>query len=215
MKNILIGGLLALALAWPAAAKEKTPKLPKQMQKLLAMTPDQFAACATVSDDSLDVIAKITTEPCFRETRGLLKIVWNDNFVRAHIDKKTGAATYQIYQAIMYEGDWRFYRTVNYETPDGPRSEPVTEISRDVVGCSAGRYSSGCTLSEHIAFSVDEKLLRTIAGKWQPGAVAGWRFKFGAKAAEDWQDGMAAAEVAGILQAVDKYRAARGLPSQP
>lgn len=215
MKNLFIGGLLALAIASPSAAEEKPKKLPKQIQKLLAMTPDQFASCAAVSDDSLDVIATITTQPCFRETRGLLKIVWNDNFIRAHVDKKTGVATYQLYQSIMYEGDWRFYRTVNYETPDGPRSEPVTEISRDVIGCSGGRYTSGCTLSEHVAFSIDEKLLRTIATKWQPGVAAGWRFKFGAKAAQDWQDGMSAAEVSGLLQAVDRYRAARGLATTP
>lgn len=210
MRNILIGGLLALVIAVPSTAAEKPKKIPKQMQKLLDMTPDQFAACASVSDDSLDVVAKISTEPCFRETRGLLKIVWNDNFLRAHIDKKTGKATFQVYQYIGYEGDWRFYQTVNYETPDGPRSEPVTEIARDVVGCSGSRYGAGCTLSEHVAFSVDEDLLRTIASKWQPGVAAGWRFKFGAKAAQDWQDGMSTAEVAGLLQVVDRYRAAHG-----
>lgn len=211
MKNLIIGGLVALAIVSPSAAAEKPKKIPKQMQKLLAMTPDEFAACADLSDDSLDIIAKITTAPCFKETRGLLKIVWNDNFLRAHIDKKTGKATYQLYQYIGYEGDWRFYQTVNYETPNGPRSERVDQISRDVVGCSGARYGAGCTLSEHVAFSVDEDLLRTIAARWQPGAQSVWRFKFGAKAFQDWQDGLSSAEVAGLLLAVDRYRAAKGL----
>lgn len=211
MKNLFVSGLLALAIVSQSAAEETPKKIPKQMQKLLAMTPEQFASCASVSDDSLDLVATITTEPCFKETKGLLKFIWSDNFIRAHVDKKTGAARYQLYQFIMYEGDWRFYNSVNYETPDGPKREAVTQISRDVVSCSGARYSAGCMFVEHMAFSVDEDLLRTIGSKWQPGVAAGWRFKFGAKAAADWQDGLSAAEAAGAVAAVDKYRADHGL----
>lgn len=209
MKNLAIGAALAFTLAAPSVSEDTTPKISKQMKKLLAMTPDQFARCSKLSDDSLDMIATITTEPCFKDSRGLIKVVWNDNFVRAYVDKKTGTATYQIYQFMTYDQKPRLYHTAYYETSSGPRSVPVIEISSDIGSCG-GPYGD-CTFVEHIAFPVDEPLLRDIARKWQPGVGAGWRFMFSAPPAQDWQDGMSVAEIAGILQAVDKYRASKGL----
>ena len=209
MKNLVLGGVLALALAVPSASAESAQKIPKQFRKLLAMAPDQFARCSKLSDDGLDTIATITTESCFKETRGLLKVVWNDNFIRAQVDKKTGAVIFQIYQFMTRDQKQRVYQAAVYETPNGPNSAPVIAISSDIGSCG-GPYGS-CTFVEHIAFPVDEALLREIAGKWQPGAAAGWRFKLVEKGGQDWQDGMSVAEIAGALQAVEKYRASQGL----
>ncbi|WP_148648405.1 hypothetical protein [Sphingobium cupriresistens] len=209
MRGVLLFLAATVGIATPSHAEQK---IPKAMQKWLSMTPDDFQGCINVADDSLDVTAKLSSESCFKETQGLLKIVWNDNFIRAFVDKKTGKATYQVYQYISYQSPWRFYTTVNYETPDGPKSELVTEIARNVVSCSGGAFSSGCTLSEHVAFNADEALLKTIALKFSPGQVAGWRFKFGSKAGGDWQDGISAGEVGGILKAVDRYRLNHNLP---
>lgn len=210
MKTII--GLAAIILSVCASGANAQQKVPKQIAKLLAMTPEEFASCATVADDSLDTVATISTEPCFTQKQGLLGIVWNDNFVRVLINKRTGIAVYQVYQMINYDGDWRFYSTANYETPTGPNSVPVKIIGRDVVGCSGRTYGRGCTLSEHIAFEVEEDLFKLIASKWEAGSQAIWRFKFGAKASEDWQDGLTAAEITGAVMAVDRYRAAHPKP---
>lgn len=197
----------ATLLATPTAAQ----KLTKQAQQLMALTPADFQRTATLKDDPLDTTAQISTEPGFQEKRGLLKFVSYDNFLRAFIDKKTGRTDFQVYQYINYGGSWRFYQTANFETPAGPESKQVTVISRDVGSCS----TYGCSFTEHIGFDVAEDLLRSIAAGYAaaPGSV--WRFKFGSKAGGDWQDGMATAEVAGLLAAVDIYRASRGLPARP
>ena len=177
-----------------------------QVEALVAaQTPETFDQTSIVKNDSLDTIATVSTEPGYQHRKGLLGVVWDDNFLRGFIDKKSGKTTIQVYQRITYEGDWRYYRTVNYETPDGPVSTPVLSISRDVVTCAGSRYS-GCTLSESFAFEVDETLLRTIAERYEPGAMAAWRFKYGAQAAEDWQDGLLPAEVVGFLRALDRTR---------
>jgi hypothetical protein len=175
------------------------------------MTPADFQRTATLKDDPLDTTAIVSTQPGFEEKRGLLKLVWNDNFLRAFIDKKTGATQFQVYQYISYGGSWRFYHTANYEAPNGPESQPVTVIDRSVDSCS----TYGCSFTEHIGFDVPEALLRWVAARYtaQPGSI--WRFKIGSKAGGDWQDGMATAEVAGLLAAVDQFRAARGLTAVP
>lgn len=182
------------------------------MDRALAMTPDDFAVAATVSDDDLDVRATISTEKGFSEKRGLLKVVWNDNFLRGFIDKKTGALSIQVYQRITYTArSWRFYSGVNYETPDGPAEAMVDKIGSN-VDCSNSRYG-GCTFTESFGFNVPEAVLRKAAAAYQPGAAIGWKFKYKARAGEDWPDGMLASEVAGFLKVVDNYRRNRNLPT--
>lgn len=203
----------AIMIALTASGATAADKLPKQLQRLLAMTPAEFEKAAAVKDDALEVQATITTQPAFRETRGLLKIVWNDNFLRAFIDKKTGKATYQLYQRITYNApSWKFYKLANYETPTGPESVEVMELGRD-VDCSSSRLMGGCTYTETIAVPVKEELLRTIAGLYVPNQQDAWRFRFKAQSGEDFNDGMMPAEVAGMLAAVDGYRSAHSLPA--
>jgi hypothetical protein len=182
-----------------------------QVQTAINLTKEHFRSTATLKDDALDTVATISTVNGLQEKRGLLGIVWDDNFLRAFVDKKSGRTTIQLYQVIYYQGSgWNFYQTVNFETPDGPESRPVTIIKRD-VDCSGSRYS-GCTYVEHVAFDVDEKLLRFIAERYQPGQRAGWKFKFSAKSGKEYNDGMLPAEIAGFLEALDGYRSARALP---
>jgi hypothetical protein len=199
-------GSFATISSTPAEAQKQS----KQLQKLLALTPADFQRTATLKDDSLDTVAQISTEPGFQEKRGLLKIVWNDNFLRAFIDKKTGATVFQVYQYISYQGSWHFYDTANFETPDGPQSVQVTVINRNVNSCSA---YLGCSFTEHVGFEAPESLLRAIAAQYSTNPSMIWRFKFGSKAGGDWKDGMVASEVAGLLAAVDQYRSARRLPA--
>jgi len=205
--NLGFATVLSAALAGCAGTTREG-----QIQTALSLTKEHFKNTATIKDDSLETTATITTINGFQEKRGLLGIVWDDNFLRAFINKKTGQTTIQIYQVIYYQGsEWNFFQTVNYETPTGPESRSVTIISRD-VDCAGSRYS-GCTYAEHVGFDIDEKFLRTIAGRYQPGQRAAWKFKFNAKSGKDYNDGMLPAEVAGFLEAIDAYRASHGLTS--
>lgn len=207
--NYAMALLLALALTGCATTTREA-----QIQTALSLTKEHFKNTAMVKDDSLDTVATITTVNGFQEKRGLLGIVWDDNFLRAFIDKKTGKTSFQLYQVIYYQGSgWNFYQTVNFETPSGPQSKPVTVISRD-VDCTGSRYS-GCTYVEHVAFDVDESLLRTIAVNYSPGQRAGWKFKFTAKSGKDYNDGMLPAEIAGLLDKVDEYLNGKGFARGP
>jgi hypothetical protein len=164
---------------------------------------EHFRDTATVKDDALDTVATISTQNGYQEKRGLLRIVWNDTFLRGFIDKATGRRTFQVYQLISYKSaGWRYYELANYQTPTGPRSIPVTVIGRDVTNCSGG----SCDYAEHIAFAVDEDLLRAIASSYAPGKAVLWQYKFIPKSGEDFIDGLSNAEVAGFLAKVDEYQ---------
>lgn len=206
MKHLIII-LFTLAITGCATNSRET-----QIQTAINLTPEHFKKTATVKDDSLDTIATITTVNGFQAKRGLFGIVWDDNFLRAHINKKTGHTSFQLYQSIYYRGSgWNFYKAANFETPSGPKSVSATIISQD-VDCKNSRYN-GCTYNEHVAFDVDESLLRIIASKYSPGQRAGWKFKFTAKSGKDYNDGMLAAEVGGLLEKIDEYRTSHGFSS--
>jgi hypothetical protein len=206
--KIWVALLIILVLGGCAMASRES-----QLQTALSLTKEHFKNTASLKDDSLDTVATITTINGFQERRGLLGIVWDDNFLRAFIEKKSGKLTFQVYQVITYQGDgWKTFQSVNFETPNGPQSKPLIAIKHN-VDCTGSRYS-GCTFVEHVAFDVDENLLRIIARNYSPGQPVAWKFKLNAKSGEDYNDGILPAEVAGLLERVDEYVVGAGL-SQP
>jgi len=199
--------VVATAISAQPASAKPDDKPSKQVLRALSLTPEHFQATSTLKDDSLETVATITTLAGFQYKRGLLKIVHDDNFLRAFIDKKSGETRFQLYQIISYGGSWRFYSTANYETLEGPKSVDLTVVDRDV---SCSRY--GCSYTEHVAFDVEGSLLRTVAEKYRPNEEIVWRFKFKSKAGTEWPDGLLPAEAAGLLAAVDAYKRAQVLP---
>jgi hypothetical protein len=174
-----------------------------------SLKKEHFKDTATIKDDSLSTIAEITTTKGFPKKLEQAGVVYNDNFLRAFINKKTGQTTIQVYQVIYYTGHgWNFFQTVNYETPNGPESCTVNVIKRD-FDCHRGV----CLYEEHIGFDVDEKLLRVIAACYQPGQSSVWKFKLNAKSGNEYYDSMMYAEIAGFLECIDEYRKSHSLIS--
>lgn len=203
--RLLLGVAVAALCAAPALSQQA---LTKKQREALALTPEHFETTATYKDDELETVAEVNTAGGFQDRGGLLRVVSNDNFLRAYIDKRTGATQFQVYQFVSYDGDWRFFYGVNYETTDGPRAVELIQIDRKVLTC--GRYT-GCSYIEHFAFPVEESLLREIAAKYDPANPSAWRFKFKSKSGKEWQDGMLPAEIAGLLRAVDRQKRILGL----
>ena|GEM_PF-1400087 len=195
-----------------AAAAEKAAR------ELEALTPENVAARVTIKDDDLEASAIFTTEPVYQERRGLLGNVPNDSFVRAFVDKRTGTATWQVYVVTNYIGSWRFFEQANFQTSNGVETVPVTVIDRQVQTCLS---SSDCVYTEQVGFTLSDELARALGHLYAPnGQLAIWRFRLKAKSGEDFTDGFAVAEVAGIIKAVDDWRALHppkgpAAPTQP
>lgn len=182
-----------------------------QLQTLTNMTSQNFRDKVSISDDSLDTVATLSTVNGFKETRGLLGIVWDDSFLRAFVDKKTGSTIIQLYQSTTYtSSSWHNYQTVNFETPNGPESAPVTTVKHS-VDCSLSKYNDGaCNYNEQVVFQVNESLLRTISRHYHPNQMQVWQFKFTAQSGKTFKDGLTGAEISGFMEALDNYRIAHG-----
>jgi hypothetical protein len=187
----------ATAAAICAFASLAAPAYSRSSADLFRMTPADFARTVSSKDDALETQAEFDTYNGWLERP-------SDVFLRAYVDKTTGAVTYQLYATVSFAGDWRFYNRINYELPGGGVGEG--QLSRVDSNANCGTY--GCNLTEDVVFDVPEPLLRALASVYRPGGNSSWHFKLKGKYNNaDYQNGIIPAEAAGLLSAVDTYRA--------
>ena len=168
---------------------------------LLSLSMEHFRDTATVKNEPPDPALTISTQNGFVEHSGPLRMVWHDEFLTADIDKKTGQKSFQVHEQISYSGSWRFYESASYQAPSGPRTAPAIHISKEAANCSVGE----CLYTEHIAFPVDEELLRQIAAGYVPAKPVIWPYRLSAKSGPAYAGGLSSAEIAGLLAKVDEY----------
>jgi hypothetical protein len=168
---------------------------------LLSLTMEHFRDTATVKDDPLHAKATITTKNGYVEHTGLMNMVWHDEFLSAVIDQSTGQKSFQIEAEITYSGSWRSYESATYPTANGRRSVPATRISKEAVNCPVG----DCIYTEHIAFPIDEQVLRQVAAGRVAAKPVVWPFQAVAKSGPAYAGALSDAEVAGFLVKVDEY----------
>ncbi len=169
-----------------------------------SLTMEHFRDTATVADDPIAGTTTITTEKGFVSHKGILRSVSSDEYLKGVINKKTGQKSFQVDASVSYYGRWRTYATASYQVADGPRSLSTMQLGRDIGTCAVGN----CLYTEHVAFSVDEALLRQLAAGYVPGNPALWRYKLIPKLGPDYSGELSSAEIAGFLAKIDQSTAA-------
>lgn len=215
MKKLL--GALALAFMMPATSTATTEgeKIPKQVRKLYAMTPEDHAAKVQFVDDDLEVTAEFNTVESFVWKQGILGGGRTDIFLRAFVQKQTGATRFQVYFVFnQVAQQWPRFYAVNFETPLGPQSATLENIGND-VRCGTGFGVVECTYVEHLVFDVTEHLLRQYAATYVASGTDGWDLRFKAQTFPDGNIEIAPGEIAGLLMRVDQYKEALSPKPQP
>lgn len=179
----------------------------KRVADFAALTPDHFDRTSLLKDDDLETTASINTEAGYKFRGGFTDVIRSNTFLRALINKRTGATIYQVYANLDYTLEWRDFESINFETTDGPVAQPLTKIAHNVK-CTSGV----CLYTEDIGFELPESFLRQLADRAADRPVRPWRFRFKSQKGIDWTDDMAPAEAAGLLLAVQRYRSAQKLP---
>ncbi len=175
-------------------------------ETLISMTPEHFRDTAQIFDDQLETTAIISMEPGFHGPHNMPQDGWVcDAYLRAFVEKQSGATTYQLYVDVSYVAhDRRLYDTIVYRTSQGVQSAPVIKISRDRASCR----KNDCTHRDVVAFEMPETMLRQIAATYTPNTRNGWLFKIKGKFIDtDVQYVIMPSEAAGLLMAVQAYKA--------
>jgi hypothetical protein len=181
---------------------------------LASLTMEHFRDTATVADDPVAGTTTITTEKGFVSRKGVLRSVSSDEFLKGVVNNKTGQKSFQVDTSVSYYGRWRTYATANYQAADGPRSVSTMQLGRDIGTCAVGN----CLYTEHVAFTVDEGLLRQLAAGYVPGNPALWHYKLIPKLGTEYSGELSSAEIAGFLAKIDQSTGAApavqaGVPS--
>jgi hypothetical protein len=190
LRTAALAPLFALVTAHPAIAKDPP---------LTSLTMEHFRDTAVVKEDPASGTTTITTEKGFQVHTGLMKMVWNDEYLKGVIDRSTGEKSLQVVIMSIYSGNRRSYQNADFPWSNGPKSEPVIQIRTQREACGTGE----CTYTDYIAFDVDEAGLRQIAAGYVPGKPSIWPFKITASGGPDYNGRLSSAEIAGFLAKLD------------
>jgi hypothetical protein len=161
---------------------------------------EEFKQTIIVKNESLDTGITITTHDELGQKYG-------ENKLRGFIDKKTGRREYQLYQVFNYQAlKWHHYDALTVETVSGPEPLELNDLGDDVDCYSA--YT--CLFSEYRAALIDEALVRTTAGQYEPGKYILWHFKFSAKDGTEKEFTMPYAKIAAFVEVMDSYSRSAG-----
>lgn len=156
----LIGALLLCA---PAAAKESSAD---RMRAMLLRPPQSLEALITITGDALDPAISISTHGVTAITNKgwIASTTIEPSFLRAFIDKKTGAITAQIYHVATYGG--RGFQNFDRATYDAPHG--LVETKADRIAIDVSCYRSSCTHYEDIGIPISFADLEAAADKFDP-----------------------------------------------
>ncbi len=184
----MVGAALALSVA-AVHARESD---------LLSLSADHFSQTATVQDNTAQGTIIVSTEKGFVERHGPLRTVWDDEYLRAVLNKNTGQKSFAVEVSFTYTGAHRDYKSAVFTENGESRTIAVAEHRSESVNCPTG----DCTVTEYLDFPVDESMLRVLAaGSAQPAL---WTFKIVGPPRKDYQGGLSTAEIAGFLARVDE-----------
>lgn len=168
-----------------------------------SLTADHFAASAEFAGDDLDTAFSITTRPGLKEESGLLRVAWEDDFLVAVIDKKTGQISYALVVRVASQGSVGSFRSVNYLRAGIAEVAPVSIVNSEVT---CPRWL-GCVTIETVAIELSRSTLEEMAA-----APSLWRFRLTSTNGYTVERAMLPAEAAGLLQALNAYQARKAPP---
>lgn len=196
-RSWLAGAGAALALAAPATAAP-------------SLTADVARQRVAVHEDPLEIEAVLSTKPVARSTRGLIPTSYNDNHLRAFVDRRTGQVRFELRQEMQYvDGAFRDFRTVNYQAGQWPATADLVRFDANKA-CESIEMPTPC--HEEVGFVVPEAVLRRLADDPAGGA---WSLKFKPRLGGEHRASLQRAEISGLLAAVDDYRRRLALTDAP
>jgi hypothetical protein len=209
-RPVLLAGL-ALLMSTTAAFANNGPIFHK---KTLRMSPEAIVAGTIVEDDSLETEAVLSTQYAPNKGKKPLRQTSDRAYLKAVIDKSSGAVRYEVKQIIYYPGDQRDYFSAQYLTPAGLRQAKLADVRHGVLDCFTNDYDViSCMRTKYVSFSIAETDLKAIASAYQPGGPGNFIYKFKERSGVDYSGGLVAAEVVGMLKAVANYQQSRSLAS--
>jgi hypothetical protein len=207
LASISAAAAICIAAQPAAAAYDKLPRA------LAALPPSHFAGSVRVETDPAERFVVLSTDKGYERVRAIKGALADDVHLRARIDRGTGQVQWQVWHDLAYVGGARDIYVVRYFAHGGPREAKPLSLDHRPDRCPPTDGLGSCGQASRIAFELPEETIREIAKRH--GTRTPWQLEFKDVQGKDISGGLAPAEAAGLLQAVEEWRRSgprRGLP---
>lgn len=194
---------LLMAAAQPAAAYDRLPA------GLARLSPADFASQVRVIDNPRDPRIILSTFDGYTRSRSLRGARADDVHLRALVDRKTGRVSWQVWHELVYVSGPRDFTAVQYLTDGRRHQSNALLVEHGLEGCPPTDGIGSCNQSMRVAFELPERTVREIAAGYRPGARDPWRVRFKDASGRDVTGGLAPAEAAGLITALEAWRRGR------
>lgn len=192
--------LAAAALPLPAAAIEELPR------SLARLSPADFAEQVKIADDPQARAVVLFTREGYTRTRAIKGAHANDVHLRAVVDKHSGAVTWQVWHELMYVGGEKEFHAVDYVSDGAVQRVRPLAVDHWLDQCPPTDGVGFCNRNTRVGFALPERTVHEIAAAYRAGERAPWRFRFKDARGRDVTGGLAPAEAAGLVQALDAWK---------
>jgi hypothetical protein len=174
---------------------------------LAKMSPATIAERIEVRDDPLEDHVLFSTKPVFRKGGFTGGVAVHDGFIKASKPRDGAAAgvSWRVSYDLTYFGARRDVTQVNIRSADGLLKIAPAAVRRWSEECGADATAT-CGQHMTVEFEAPEKVIRDIAAAYKPGDRTPWRVRFKDDHGEGLTIGIAPAEVAALVNAVDSWK---------
>lgn len=179
-------------------ACSSTPKY----QQAMTLSIDDYQQ--SVSREDTDKLIIFSSKNALHNNPGTTDSEYNDNYVKAIVDKITGNVSYQIVNTIRYQApSWRFYELAKYVTREGVTEQPINVIEHQVLECSV---FSDCSYLETVSFEIAEELVIKGAERYQPDTQSGIKYLLIPKTGQNYSGIVFAQELIAVHNMVETFK---------
>ncbi|HKT85909.1 MAG TPA: hypothetical protein VJQ77_07490 [Novosphingobium sp.] len=197
----LLAALLAFGCSSPAAAYDKLPR------GLAKLTPADVVQRIRIEDDQLEPHVVVSTKAAWDSERRIEGAHASDVHLRALIDRESGAPRWQVWHDLVYEGEPGEIAGVNYHVDGRLEQAELAVAEHRYDDCpSVDAMPIACTRYTRFVFEIPGDVIRQIAASYRPESREPWRLRFRDESGRSITGGLAPAEAAGLVQAVEQVR---------
>lgn len=208
--------LAALALSlWGAAAPAQAATVPATSAiataqlpiRVAALPADHFARAVEVKDDQLEPYVSFSSRKAHKGRHALGAGTEGDLHLTAHLDRNSGAMSYRVWHEITNTDAPRELTRVHYRAAGKVTQANLSVASHWESNCVPQETGGQCDQRIRVAFDLPEQVVREIAAGHEQGSRQGWAFRYKDAQGSDIDGVLAPAEAAGLIHAVDAWRA--------
>lgn len=200
MHSFLPISLLAatLAFASPVQAYERLPRA------LAALSPADFAAQVDIAHERGAIV--FSTREGYTRARAVQGAHVDEVHLRAVVDRGNGRVAWQVWHDLIAVRGHKQVVAVEYQAGGERRTAQPITVDHSLGQCPPTDGVGFCNKVTRVGFELPEQAVREMAASYAAGSRVPWRLHFREAGGKHVISGIAPAEAAGLIAALEAWR---------